>query len=89
MEETIQKILGHKHEVEEKKAEARQSLLDIADYLDNVNKNSNKVKASGSGVGTVGGVLSLTGLALTSTGVGAAAGVPLMATGNLFDHKVF
>ena len=87
VEETVQKILRYKHEVEEKKEEARKSLLEIADYLDDVNKNSNVAKASGSGVGTVGGVLSLTGMALTSTGVGAAAGLPLMATGNIFDHK--
>ena len=87
VEETVQKILRYKHEVEEKKEEARKSLLEIADYLDEVNKNSNVAKASGSGVGTVGGVLSLTGMALTSTGVGAAAGLPLMATGNIFDHK--
>ena len=89
VEETIQKILGYKHEVEEKKADARKSLLEIADYLDHVNRNSTKVKASGSGVGTVGGILSLTGVALSATGVGAAAGLPLIAAGNLFHRNLF
>ena len=78
MEDTIQRILGYKQEVEELKEAARQSLLEIADDLDGVTKGANVVKASGSGVGTVGGVLSLT---LSATGVGAAAGVPLMTTG--------
>ena len=53
-EETIQKILVYKREVEEKKAAARKSLLEIADYLDDVTKTSNVAKAGGSGVGTVG-----------------------------------
>ena len=84
VEKTIQTILGYKHEVEEKKADARKSLLEIADYLDDVNKKSNMGKAGRSGVGTVGGVFSLTGLALTASGAGAEFGVPLMAAGNLF-----
>ena len=81
VEDTIQRILGYKQEVEELKEAARQSLLEIADDLDGVTKDANVVKASGSGVGTVGGVLSLTGMALSATGVGAAAGVPLMTAG--------
>ena len=64
VEETIQTILGYKREVEEKKGEARRSLLEIADLLDEVNRSSNITKAGGSGVGTVGGALSLTGWAL-------------------------
>ena len=66
MEETIQTILGYKREVEEKKGEARRSLLEIADLLDEVNRSSNITKAGGSGVGTVGGALSLTGWALVN-----------------------
>ena len=89
VEEAIQKILGFKHEVEEKKADARVSLLEIADALDAVNKKSNVVKASGAGVGTAGGIISLTGLVLSATGVGATAGVPLMTIGNLFYLKIF